>query len=602
MENLPVFDSHEEYSIWKTLNGKVSEKSLEGISASVLSSHGYIHHSILTSLMDALSSVQGRVSSETLKALVSKSRPQDCSPAIRAAEILVKQGDTSSAAEIISQCESKDAFRLLQVQAEMYHGEGDKVNSVSCASKALDIEPNDEAVYRILTEDDPSGPWTDMQAVNAVRAGKDAPTPSDERLKELYLIYRNWSRGNRDSATNRLVNSEYYKNGDWEFLLVSARTSVDEEDWRSAKMVFRKLPADVPVYVKLEMAEAFTAGREPEEALNIYDGLDIMNLRILQGRIHAYAQMGADKDLVNAIYDYLDNEQLGARDYAEMVDMLISRGCMEDVRAILGKMSNSNKSDPYYLISNSKYLLEKGDIRGATKNAIKATFFAQGDPTVRVFSARMRLINNDVSGSEQECDKILAENPESLEALVLKNDILVKKEDAKGALEISRRILEINPNDVRTLFILATAQSCTGDINNALLTLRKVLRLEPSRENVLNVVGSMIEEGMYREAMFLCYDLERKAAPDPMIRRLRGNAEYALGEYMKASASFAAAAELAPKDPVIWHSKGMADEARGDLDSAEAAYSRAISLDLREPQYWISKASIQEKINDPAIP
>ena len=599
MDNLPVFDTSDEYRTWKALNGKISEKNLDAISTKVLTSHGFIHHAILTSLMDALNEAHGRVTSDTLKTLVSKSRPQDCSPAIRATEILVKQKDITSAAEIMSQCGSKDTFRLMVAQAEMYHGEGDKVNSVQCASKALDIDPNDERLYQILKEDDPSGPWADMQSVNIARTGKEATTPSDERYKELYLIYKNWYRGNKDSATNRLVNSEHYKNGDWEFMLVSARTSVDEGDWRSAKMVFRKLPNDIPIYAKLEMAEAFIAGHEPEEALNIYDELDMVTLRVLQGRIFAYAHMGADKDLINAIYDYLDNEQLGAQDYADMVDMLISRGSMEDVKAIQDKMSNSNKNDPYYLISRSKYMLERGDIRGASRTAMKATLFAKDDPTVRVLSARMRFINNDVKGSEKECDKLLTENPEYLDALVLKRDILVKKNDVKGALDICRRILEISPNDVRTMFTLATAQSGTGDMNGAMMTLRNVLRLEPSRENVLNVVGSMIEEGMYREAMFLCYDLERDIAPDPMIRRLRGNAEYAMGEYMKASVSFAAAAELAPNDPVIWHSKGMADEARGDLDSAEASYNRAVNLDLNEPQYWISKASVQEKFNNP---
>ena len=599
MDNLPVFDSSEEYRTWKALNGKISAKKLDEISAKVLSSNGYVHPAILTSLMDALAMANTKVSSETLKNLVSKSRPQDCSPAIKATQILVDQEDIASAAEIMSQCESKDTFRVLMAQAEMYHGEGDRGNAIRCAGKALDIDPTNERLYEILKEDDPMGLWADRESVNAARERKDSPTPTDDRLKELYLIYRNWYRGNRDSATSRLINSEYYIKGDWEFLLVSARTSVDDNDWRSAKMVFRKMPDNVPAYVKLEAAETFIAGHEPDEALNIYDELDMTSLRVLQGRIFAYAHMGSDKDLINAIYDYLDNEQLGTEDYAEMIDMLIARGDLEDVRSILEKMSHSNKNDPYYLVSRSKYLLEKGDIRGASKTSIKAALLAKEDPSVRLLSARMRFINNDVKGSEKECDKLLAEDPDFIEALVLKNDILVKKQDVKGALEISRRILDISPNDVRTMFTLATAQSGTGDMNGAMLTLRNVLRLEPSRENVLNVVGSMIEEGMYREAMFLCYDLERDIPPDPMIRRLRGNAEYAMGDYMKASVSYAAAAELAPNDPVIWHSKGMADEARGDLDSAEASYNRAVSLDLNEPQYWISKASVQEKFNNP---
>ena len=598
MENLPVFASSDEYRLWKVLNGKVPENRLESITAKILSSDGFIHPAILTSLMDALSKDQKKVPIDTLISLASKSRPQDSSPTVRATEILIDQGETKAAAELLSRNKSKDRFSIYLAEAKLYHGEGDKYKSVESAKKALDIDPANREIYSILKEDDPYGPWEDMESVYDAREQLESKTPVDEKYKELYLIYKNWHRGNKDSATNRLINSEHYKNGEWEFLLVSARTSADEDDWRSAKMVYDKIGSKAPTYVRLEAAEAFIAGHEPDEALNIYDELDLSIVRVLQGRIMAYAHMGSEKDLMNAIYDYLDNENSGSQDYSEIIDMLVNNGSLEDAKYLLNRMSHSNKKDPNYLVSKSKYLLKRGDVRGASKTARTAVLFAKNEPSVRVLAARMRFINNDVKGAEKECDKLLSEDPKYFEALVLKKDIMVSRQDIQGALEICRRILDIEPNDIPTMFTLSTALSGTGDMSGAMMTLRNVLRLEPSRENVLNVVGSMIVEGMYREAMFLCYDLERDTAPDPMIRRLRGNAEYALGEYMKASVSYAAAAELAPHDPVIWHSKGMADEARGDLDSAEASYNRAVTLDLNESQYWISKASIQEKMED----
>lgn len=598
MENLPVFNGSDEYRLWKVLNGKVPENRLESITNKILSSDGFIHPAILTSLMDVLSKDNKKVPTDTLISLASKSRPQDSSPTVRATEILIEQGETKAAAELLSRSKTKDRFSIYLAEAKLYHGEGDKFKSVESAKKALDIDPSNREIYKILKEDDPYGPWDDMESVYDAREQIESKTPVDEKYKELYLIYKNWHRGNKDSATSRLINSEHYKNGEWEFLLVSARTSADEDDWRSAKMVYDKIGDKAPTYVRLEAAEAFIAGHEPDEALNIYDELDLSIVRVLQGRIMAYAHMGSDKDLMNAIYDYLDNENSGTQDYSEIIDMLVNNGSLEDAKYLLNRMSQSNKKDPNYLVSKSKYLLKRGDVRGASKTARTAVIFAKNEPSVRVLSARMRFINNDIKGAEKECDKLLSEDPKNFEALVLKKDILVSKQDIQGALDICRKILDIEPNDIPTMFTLSTALSGTGDMSGAMMTLRNVLRLEPSRENVLNVVGSMIEEGMCREAMFLCYDLERDTAPDPMIRRLRGNAEYALGEYMKASVSYAAAAELAPHDPVIWHSKGMADEARGDLDSAEASYNRAVTLDLNESQYWISKASIQEKMED----
>jgi len=599
MDNLPVFDSSEEYRTWKALVGKPTVKKLDSISTKVLAASGFVHPAILIALMDAMVKEHGKVPAETLKSLVSKSRPQDCTPAIRASEILIADDQITAAAEILSKNVSKDGFRRYMAEAELYSGVGDKESALASAKRALDLDPTDKRLYEILEQCEPGGPWRDIECVYDVIEGRESRSPKDPRYRELYAIYKDWFGGNKDAATDRLINSEYYTRGDWEFMLVSARTSVDEKDWRSAKMVYSKIVDVAPKYVLYEAAETFIAGHDPEEALNLYDKLDQTSLRALQGRILAYAHMGSEKDVMNAIYDYLDNENSGTEDYSELIGMLITSDNLDNAKILLDRMARSNKRDPAYLVAYSRYLLERGDVRGASRACRGAALHARGDTSVRVLVARMKLTTGDLKGAEKECDKIMKESPDDLEVLILKKDILVEKKDIQGALEVCRRILDSDPTDVNTMITLSGALSGTGDDNGAMMMLRNVLRIEPSRENAMKVVNSMLENGMYREAMFLCYDLEKDMPNDPMIRRLRGNAEYALGEYLKASVSYASAAELDPHDPVIWHSKGMADEARGDLESAEASYNKAVLLDLNESEYWISKAAIQERLNDP---
>lgn len=584
--------------MWKALNGKLSVKKLESITGKVQSANGYVNPAILKSLMDAMLKQYGKIPVSTIKAIVSKSRPQDCSPVIRATEILVSMDETTAAAELLSKNTSRDMFHRYLAEAELYHGEGDRDDSIASAKKALELDPSERRLYTILEEDDPNGPWADMASVQSAVEGKEDREPKDPKLSELYSIYRGWFGFNKDSATDKLINSRYYKEGDWEFILASARMSMDEKDWHSAIMMFNKILETAPPFVLYEAAEAYIAGHNPEEALDLYDALDQTSARSMQGRIVAYAQLGSENDMMNAIYDYLDSEFVGTEGYTSVIDLLISSGSMDQAKAILDRMAVSNRRDPSYLVAYSKYLLERGDVRGANRACREAVYYGKKDPAVRVMAARMKLIAEDVKGSEKECDKILSEYPEDLDAMVLKRDIYVQKNDVKGALEICRQILEIVPDDVDTMITLSGALSSTGDMNSSVMMLRNVLRTEPSRENILTVIGSMIDSGMNREAMFLCYDLEKEIPPDPMIRRLRGNAEYGMGEYIKASVSYAAAAELAPHDPVIWHSKGMADEARGDLESAEESYNRAVLLDLNESEYWISKAVIQEKFED----
>ncbi len=598
MDDVPVFNSSEEYRMWRTLNGKPSTKKLESIIGKVQNANGYVHPAILKSLLDAMIREYGKVPVSTIKTVVSKSRPQDCSPAIKATEILVAMDETTAAAEILSKNGSKDMFHRYMAEAELYHGEGDRTSSVSSARKALDLDPSERRLYKILEEDDPDGPWVDLASVQTAFEGKEDREPKDPKLRELYNIYVDWFRSDKDAATEKMIGSQYYKDGDWMFILASARMSMDEKDSRSAIMMFNKILDDAPPFVAYEAAEAYMAGHNPEAALDIYDGLGQTSVRAMQGRIVAYAQMGSENDVMNAIFDYLDNEYVGTEGYVSVIDLLISSGNMDHAKMLLDKMAVSNRREPAYLVAYSKYLLERGDVRGATRASREALHYGKDDPDVRIMAARMRLIADDVKGAEKECDKVLAEYPDNMDALILKRDIFVQNNDVKGALEICRRILEDTPNDVETMITLSGALSSSGEMNSSVMMLRNVLRIDPSRENVLTVIGSMIDSGMYREAMFLCYDLEKEIPPDPMIRRLRGNAEYRMGEFTKASVSYAAAAELAPYDAVIWHSKGMADEARGDYESAEESYNRAVLLDLNESEYWISKAMIQERFDD----
>ena len=598
MENLPVFGSPEEYRMWRLLNEKATKKIVDSISTKVLASDGHVHPAILTALMEAKLRVYDEISISTIQSIVSKARPQDCSPAIKATELLVSKDEVTAAAEILARNESKDMFHRKLAEAELYHGEGDRINSVQSAKKGLEYDPACRRLYEILEEDDPDGPWLDMLSVQEAYEGKGDRVPVDPRMRELFSIYKYWFSGDKDSATDKLIHSKYYLDGDWEFILASARTSVDEKDWRSAKMMFDKIKDVGPPYVKYEAAEAFTMGRDPEQAQEIYDSLDQTSIRALQGRIAAYVQDGSEKDVMNAIYDYLDSEYVGTQDYAECIRMMMDTGRIDAARHILDMMETSNRRDPTYLVAYSNYLLERGDLRGARRISKEAVRHGGKDISVRILAARIKFSTGDVKGAEKDCDRILDSEPDNRDALVLKRDILVENNDVNTALDVCKRIMEKDPTDITTMMTLSGALSVKGDISGSMMMLRKVLSINPSRDNVLNVVGSMIESGMYREAVYLCYDLEKELPPDAMLRRLRGNAEYALGDYTKASVSYAAAAEVSPHDPVIWHSKGMADEARGDLDSAELSYNRAVLLDLNESEYWISKATIQEKFND----
>ncbi len=215
MDNLPVFANSDEFRTWKALVGKPSKKKLDAIASRILAAEGSIHPAILTALMDAMMTEYGSIAVTTVMNIASKARPQDCSPDIKATEILVSEEEIVAAAEILSANSSKDRFHRYLAEAELYHGEGDRVNSVDSAHKGLDLDPSCRALYDILIADDPDGPWVDLLSVQNASERREDRTPKDERLNELYQIYVDWFKGNKDAATDRLIKSQYYAKGDW---------------------------------------------------------------------------------------------------------------------------------------------------------------------------------------------------------------------------------------------------------------------------------------------------------------------------------------------------------------------------------------------------
>ena len=92
------------------------------------------------------------------------------------------------------------------------------------------------------------------------------------------------------------------------------------------------------------------------------------------------------------------------------------------------------------------------------------------------------------------------------------------------------------------------------------ITSKEDLSLEvEDTEDLVHLVACLEDEGRFQEAEATCLkngDLHK----NPSLLQLLGNAQYAQGKYIQASASFAEAVTFRTDSGVLWHSKGMADE------------------------------------------
>ncbi len=604
MSGRPILKSPFEIRSWRRLNGggrlpiHGSRSPAQTVLEELRSQEGGVSSALLVSLVRQLSA-EG-AGPDVLKEVVSRSRSRDCLPSVEAAEALLSRGDTASAEELLSMSSrSQEILHRSVAEARIRLAKGDPAGAGESALRAYSADPSHQEVYPILMETDPSGGWAQRQNIQAILSGGDPPNPPGEgRVQDLYRIYYEWYRGSREAASDMLVGSSYYRDGDPEFLLASARMSVDEKDWHSACMVYGRIVRDTMPFVRVEAADAHIEAGDPVGALDLLSSADQSSPAVMRCIARARLALGDGAEAMDAIRSYLDSEWAGSDQLIGAVRLLLSRGMEAQASGLLASYMESNRGDPDALAMQSVLRMRAGDYPGARACASEAV---RRDPDclgARVQRARMLFLTDSVQRAEKECIRVLAIDPCNRDALLLRKDMMVSRGDFAGAAGICRSLLESDYSDTEAMLSLAEALSATGEDETVVDMCSRAVRVDGGRKVAVRAVSVLVASGLLRDAVLLCRDAESSFPGGPEIKRLRGNAEYGLGEYLKASASYAAAAKADPDNPVLWYSKGMADERRGDLDSAEEAYNRALLLDLGEPEYWISKASVQEAKGD----
>ena len=606
MTGRPVLQTQSEKRLWKSINGGGTLDGLvkkkegrQGVIDGISAHEGTLHPAILVSAMDVLDA-EGAADAEALRIIASKARPMDCTPSVRASRILLSRGEVAAATEILSfSSRSQEVFNRSMTEADIRNASGDRQGAFAAAVRALESDPSRPEPYVLLAQLDPNGEWPQRRNVQQVFDGEQPDNPPGEgRIQELYRIYYEWFRGKRELASEMLAGSAHYRNGDRDFLLASARMSVDERDWHSAKMMYSRLLPDAPPYLLREMAEACMSAGDHRRALELLSRCDQTSPRTMRDTILARHMTGDEAETMVAVRAYLDSEWAGADEYLDTVRMLIGFGMDDEAGSILSAYTDSCGRDTESLILRSVLAERSGDLMSALALASEASIRGKDSAKAKARVARVHLAMGDQVRAEKECAGLLAGGQDDPEALHIMMEIQARKGDNVSVISTCRKILDQDPGDVGTLIELARAQALTGDVASASESAHRAVRADGSHGTYIRALSALLSAGPNPDASYLCREAETRFPGDPAVRRIRGNMEFANGDYLRASATFASAASEAPGDPVLWYSKGMSDEARGDLESAEDAYDRALAIDPDEPEYWISKAAVREARGD----
>lgn len=606
MNGRPVFQNTSDLHMWKRIRGEgvqgilsSAKGGLDGAVDSILASDGNIHPAVLVAAIEELEKA-GTASPERLAKIVQRSRSIDCTPSVAAADVMLSRDDATSAAELLSiSARSQEVLNRSLAAARIYEAEGDLYNARESATRAYGSDPDDPRVYELMMRLDPEGGWAERQNIQLILSGERPENRNGNgEMQELFSIYYEWFRGDREKATSELISSRGYTSKDPEFMLASARMSVDERDWHSACMMYDSIVDSSPDFVRREAASAHISMGDSAGALALLSKADTTSPKTMKLIVLARRLSGDRREMMDSARVLLENEFSGLDDHLDIVRSLISDRMLDEAGSLLEQLLTVYPHDPEVLAAESELRMTRGDMTGALTLAISAVRHGPKCISARIQKARVLLANDKPDMASKECDIVIRKDPENKDVIALMRDIRFSEDDYPAAADLCSKLLDIDPADTDARISLAECRCRSGEPDQASDLLARALRDDPGRDNSLRVVRTMLANGMWRDALSTTRDLAKRFPDDATFMRLKGNAEYGSGEYMAASVSYASAAGLEPHDPDIWHSKGMADEARGDLESAESAYDRAIILDMGKPSYWISRSSVQIRRGD----
>lgn len=611
MGSEPVFQDGFEVGIWRRLNSEKDNASKNsdfyiGIANTILKKEGSMNSKILSTLIEKL--YESQSSGMLIDQLVSKSRPNDCMPALTAASVYAKTERWDKAEEMVEYVKHAQNIPMLCcVRAKIMIETGQTPSAKKELMRARCSDPTFPMFYELIQQLEPGEGWMYRQNIELLVAGKDPITFGDNTghtsAEKLYGIYRAWYKGNRDDATEAMIGSEEYNKKSPEYVLASARMSMDERDWHSAQRMYSSLLTKSAncVYIICETAKAFYSGGNYEKALGLYrdaEALDPTSPIVMRGLIQTYSALGMKGEASQCVKEYLDTEGADLNAHVSGARILLANSMYEDAEATLNKVLLSYPTDPSAFILKSEIEFESGNINAALRTIMNGVDKNPNDADVRLQKARIFFKTGRMDKALNDLSKAEKLDPNNVGVLLLLKDAAVSKNDNAEAIRLSNRILELDPGNIEAMNTLSKATLSVKGPEDSYSAYKDMMVADNRAENFINILSSMMTEGKYAEVIQLYNEKEREFGSRAVVKRLKGNAEYALGDFRAASMSYATASMLDPKDPMTWHSKGMADEALGDLEHAEEAYNKAILLDMNDPQFWISRSSIQERKND----
>ena len=194
-------------------------------------------------------------------------------------------------------------------------------------------------------------------------------------------------------------------------------------------------------------------------------------------------------------------------------------------------------------------------------------------------------------------ERVIAENPENITALLDKANVLSKLRRHQEALDTYERVLTINQDSHLAWLGKGNALFALRKYPEALAAFDRTVRVQPKSYISWHNRGSLLRDGIRNlpEAI-ASYDQSLKINPNFYHAwRDRGVALSQNQQHEEAIKSFQTALKIEPDDYQSWVGRGIALSSLGRIEEAISVMDRAVEIQPKDPFVWMNRAAVLER-------
>lgn len=195
-------------------------------------------------------------------------------------------------------------------------------------------------------------------------------------------------------------------------------------------------------------------------------------------------------------------------------------------------------------------------------------------------------------------DEVLQQNARDNDALILRGNLAIARNDAPAAIADLRAVLRDQPNSIPVMRALARAHLRNNELALAEETLRSAAQANPVDRDVrLDLSQLLAQSGRLEQARPILQQLANESPSDVATLEALFRVEAAAKDLKAARTTAEDIKRLRPDQPIGFHLEGTIDEAEQKLEAAAVSYERALAVqpNAAEPLTALVRVMLQRK-------